>query len=252
MSEIKTFYPFLLMKLFKIAGDISLIFSKLVLFKKMKKLKTVSGLSLKWQWLLLLSYIFQFVDIREWKEVTFYNCYWNLVKVALLEYQVGIILLILFKFNETYSKKADKVNMGLMIGISMLLGWIFTIGKKQNIILIKYFGLDVSKNYYKWDLLKNIGIVLDTLSIFPQLIMIQETEDCEIVNAKSIFFFAMSKVFYLIYSIIKFKSITYVILGIINLLFCGNFIWNYYKYILHNIELQLKTISYSTFINICH
>ena len=220
----------------KIVADLCLLGSKLILFRKMKRKKTVSGISLKWNVLMLIGYVCLFVDAREWKLVSLWSIYNNIVKVALLEYQVGIILLIWFKFYETYDRKSDRFPIVILIVLSLILS--LAISSRRNRIEL-FIGVSIPEYNYIFNILKNTGIFINSLAIIPQLVMIQDTEDCESMTGRIVFLYSMGIMLSFLYDLYLFNSVILIIVGFISMCLIIDFMWSYYKHMMCNLERRM-------------
>ncbi|ORD93763.1 ERD2 [Enterospora canceri] len=206
----------------KLLGFTLVIVSKLLVFRKMRRMQTVSGISLKSNTCMLIGYVLQFSNPKEWSDVSLYHLSSNLCKIAMLEYQIGIIVLILFKYNKTYDKQADKMSIWILMLISLGIGLLGSIRRGG---FIEAF----------WC----VGVVLESLSVIPQLVMMQESGDCESMNGRILFYYSTGKTLNLVDDIGRGRVFNSLI-GLFGLALVADFIRVYYKHIRVNIEEKFR------------
>ncbi|OQS54434.1 erd-2 [Ecytonucleospora hepatopenaei] len=230
---------------FKIAADLCILASKIIVFKKMKRMRTVSGISLKANILMMLSYLCIYTDPLDWNSLSFWNVYNNLIKVAMVEYQIGLFLFIYYRFYKTYEKRDDKCSVWFIFIISLLFG-IFTSHKTHKYYTSVLRGYQFKKrNFYSfWSILKNSGHCLNALSIIPQLVMTQESGSCEAATGRSIILQGTGNALMLVYNICACyytsNRLMYVFLGVVTLIINLDFMLIYYKSMMVNIESKMN------------
>lgn len=222
----------------KIVADICVLTSKVCIFRKMKRMHTVSGISLKWNLVLLVSYVLMYFDPREWSYLTTWNVYNNLVKVAMIEYQIGLLLLMWFKFSKTYEKRNDKCSVVFLVIFSMIFG--MSVSYRTRVRILACFRFIDKNNNFFWDLLKNTGHCLNALAIIPQLVMTQESEYCEAATGKAIFLTGIGNIFMLLHNIFASDRMFFIVLGVIAFIINLDFMLLYYKNMMMNVESKMN------------
>lgn len=135
------------------------------------KTKSVSGLSLKTNVLYLITYCLRYLHLRHWFRYSWRVVYANIIKSILIAYQTMMVFFIFYKYKKTYNRRYDNFPISVLLAVSGIIGFIVTRSSFWS--------------YYE-DLCYNISLVLESVAILPQLVMTQETEDCESMTGQCI------------------------------------------------------------------
>lgn len=169
---------------FRLMGDMCHLASFLLLFHKLRSNRSVEGLSKKSQELYLLVFCCRYLDIFTvfTHKITFLTVYNTLMKI----FFIGSSALILQSFHRapwkaTYNDKEDSFRH-----------WIFLVAPCLVIATI----LSV------WDgpfeVLYTFSILLESVTIFPQLVMLQRHKNVENLTANFVFALGLYRGFYII------------------------------------------------------
>jgi len=166
--------------LLRFLGDALAISSRAALVRKIHSTHSISGLSLKTQILYLLVYIFRYIDIFSSRilhsPLSIYN---SLMKVVYVSFQVYIISLFYGRLKFSYSRKYDTFNIPIFLVVSFLLFY-------------NFLG-------YSSSLLYSCSLILESLAILPQLVVSQDSGECEKLTALHITLLGLYRLSYLIY-----------------------------------------------------
>ncbi|OQS54435.1 KdelR [Ecytonucleospora hepatopenaei] len=182
-------------KIFRFSGDALMFIARILLAKKVKTSKSVSGLSLKTHFIYLIVYLCRYVDlfwvqytktIRYNTVVNWLNIYNSCFKVFLITFQMLMCYLIGYKFRKSYYKRYDNFPLSVLLlfcaGISLIL---------------------CDKTFFMVDFAYTLSLILESVAILPQLVMTQESEDCESMTSKYIFLLGLYRLNYLVYFLLQ-------------------------------------------------
>ena len=203
-----------------------LIASRFVMLKKVLNTRSVSGLSLKTNLLYLITYCLRYLHLRHWFRYSWKVVYSNVIKSIFLVYQVIMVFLISIKFKKTYYKRYDNFPMSVLLVAAGFFGFLAT--------KITYY------SYYE-ELCYNISLALESVAILPQLVMTQESEDCESMTSKYIILLGFYRFFYLIYFCIlkwqnRYIDTFMIITALVQTGLYIDFFYVYYQYVFTNKE----------------
>ena len=182
------------LKIFRFVGDALMIISRLFLMQKIKSSASVSGLSLKTNFLYLIVYLLRYVDLF-WVKYTkpvgyrtvvnWLNVYNSCFKVFLISFQLLMCYLIAIKYRKSYYGRFDTFPISVLLLISCVISALIS-----------------SKIFFLVDFSYTLSLVLESVAILPQLVMTQESEDCESMTSKYIFLLGLYRFNYMIYFVL--------------------------------------------------
>lgn len=174
-------------------GDLLAISSKIAIARKVKRTNSLSGLSLKTQILYLMVYIFRYANIFVISNFnTLTDVYNTAMKVIYISFQIYIISLFYGRLKFSYSKKYDTFSLDIFLAVSLALAWLFK--DSTDGIFEDFFG-------YFYEFFYACSLILESLAILPQLVVIQDSEECEKLTALSITLLGLYRFLYFIYFI---------------------------------------------------
>lgn len=162
------------MNIFRLCGDMSHVFSIIVLLLRLRVAKNANGISVRSHELFLLVFVTRYLDLF----TTFYSIYNSCMKVLYIVTTSAIIYMI--KYQEpicsTYDKAQDSflhwkfavLPCGVIAGLTHMIGS----GMRLNVI----------------ELLWTFSIYLESIAILPQLIVLQRYREVENLTGNYIFF----------------------------------------------------------------
>ena len=202
-------------------GDFVHILSKVVIAYKMEKTKSCSGLSFKTQFLYLLVFIFRYFDIFEVRFYDLLSVYNFVLKLTFVSFQCIVFYLIRKKYYASYDKKTDVFKIRTIL---------------IPIAIISAFLKPSTKGIYDFlsEYLYVFSLILESVSILPQLVQIQEEGECESMTSNFIFLLGGYRFFYTLNFIIKRLAgkrigTLHVTTGIIQVILYIDFFVLYYK-----------------------
>ncbi|ELA42031.1 uncharacterized protein VICG_00878 [Vittaforma corneae ATCC 50505] len=176
---------------FRFLGDFLATSSRLALTRKIQNTNSLSGISLKTQILYLFVYVFRYLDLLSphgtWKKLTVYNSF---MKVVYISFQAYLISLFYGRLKFSYSKKYDTFNIPIFLVVSMLLSLFFK--DETDSIFFDFFG-------YIKEYLYTCSLILESLAILPQLVVTQDSGECEKLTAVYITLLGLYRLSYLVY-----------------------------------------------------
>lgn len=209
--------------LIRFTADAFHIYSITVLISKIRSTKSCSGLSLKTQLLYLIIFMTRYFDIFFVHFNSKLRLYNFIMKIVFVSSQLYIIFLI-HKYNYTYEKRLDNFNIVPTILVLMGLSFIF---KSST------YGMEKYVREYLW----TFSILLECVAIVPQLLLLQETGEAEVLTSRYIFTLGMYRLFYVISWVVKRigGEIDYFLMaaGVVQSLVYFNFFVLYYRYIFY-------------------
>lgn len=182
-------------QLFRFSGDALMFVARLFLLRKVKTSKSVSGLSLKTHFMYLMVYLCRYTDllwvkytkmVRYNSVINWLNVYNSIFKVFLISFQALMVWMIGYKHRKTYYKRHDNFPMSVLLVICGIISAIIC-----------------DKNFFMIDFAYTFSLVLESVAILPQLVMTQESEDCESMTSKYIFLLGLYRLNYMVYFIIQ-------------------------------------------------
>ncbi len=162
--------------LFRLAADFSHLFSFGILGFAMYKKRSASGISLVTQDLLALVFICRYLDLFD-----FWSLYNTLFKFAYLFCSIGIVVLMRFvkPYSTTYeadTKEKDNFSRFILIVPCFVLALVFNYERELS---------------FQWPVIQEIlwtfSIYLESVAIFPQLMVLQRTGKVENLTANYVF-----------------------------------------------------------------
>ena len=158
-------------QIFRFIGDGLMLLSRIIMLKKIYDSKSVSGLSLKTQMLYLIVYICRYLDLTwvTYKRVSFgkeyikwLEIYNSWFKIFLIFYHFYILYLIGVKFKKTYHKRYDSFPLSVILVLGCIISFVLSY-----------------RLFFFADFCYTLSLILESVAILPQLVMTQESEDCE-------------------------------------------------------------------------
>mmetsp|Transcript_9145 Transcript_9145/g.13726 ORF Transcript_9145/g.13726 Transcript_9145/m.13726 type:complete len:220 (-) Transcript_9145:34-693(-) len=169
------------MNIFRLAGDLSHLFSILLLLLKLRASKNASGISLKTQELFLLVFICRYLDLF----TSFYSIYNSVMKVAYISLTSLIIHMIRrqIPISQTYDASQDTFLHGKYAVLPCAVLALVT---------------NVFQGFSVTELLWDFSIYLEAIAIVPQLIVLQRYREVENLTGHYIFFLGAYRALYIL------------------------------------------------------
>lgn len=216
-------FAHLLYSLFRFAGDTVHIYSMHILLTKIRTTKSVSGLSLKTQFLYLLVFITRYLDVFYMRISTLLDVYNTIMKMAYIATQAVIVYMIRYKYFLSYDVSYDTFNVQYITVPSLLLSF-----------LVKPRTATVTS--YVVEYLYVFSVLLEAVAILPQLIQLNESGESETLTSRYIFFLGIYRFLYVLNWMVKLffgYPISHLLLasGIIQTLLYLDFFIIYYQHV---------------------
>lgn len=174
------------MNIFRLAGDMSHVFSIIVLLLRLRVVKNAAGISVRTHELFLLVFVTRYLDLF----TTFYSVYNSVMKVLYIIATAMIIYTIKVKepIASTYDKAQDS-----------FLHWKFAVAPTAVVALITHlFQHGFSNGIKAMDLLWIFSIYLESIAILPQLIVLQRYREVENLTGNYVFFMGAYRFLYIL------------------------------------------------------
>lgn len=213
---------------FRFLGDFFHVSSKVVLANKIERTKSCSGLSFKTQFLYFLVFVCRYFDIFEFKYRRFMSLYNLVLKICFIGFQAIILYLVRIKYYSSYDRKSDTFKISHLVIPSLVLS-LFLKSKSEGV--------------YEWvsEYLYCFSLILESISILPQLVQLQEEGECESMTSTFILLLGLYRTMYTIYFLLKWSvglrvSPLLIACGMIQVVLYGDFFVIYYRHIFSNKE----------------
>ncbi|KAF7690799.1 ER lumen protein-retaining receptor 2 [Cucumispora dikerogammari] len=211
--------------LFRLCADLAHIQSKRILLTKILSTKSCSGLSFKTQFLYLVVFISRYLDLFELKilrKTTFMQAYLFLMKSFYIIFSATIIYLMKFSYFYSTDNLNDTFNLKYI----------------SPLFIISLFFKDKTKTVssYLVEYLYTFSILLESMAIIPQMVMLNNTQECETFNSEYIMYLGLYRLLYVISWVFKIfagKKIEILVLicGVVQSLLYIDFFISYYRFV---------------------
>jgi ER lumen protein retaining receptor len=177
------------MNIFRLCGDMSHVFSILVLLLRLRVAKNASGISLRTHELFLLVFLTRYTDLF----TTYYSIYNSVMKVLYITSTASIVYAIRARepICSTYDKSQDTfrhVEFAIMPCVFLAI--------VTHLISGEGSGYDFGRNIQ--ELLWMFSIYLESIAILPQLIVLQRYREVENLTGNYIFFMGAYRALYIV------------------------------------------------------
>jgi ER lumen protein retaining receptor len=172
------------MNIFRLAGDMSHVFSIIVLLLRLRVVKNAAGVSVRTHELFLLVFVTRYLDLF----TTFYSIYNSVMKVLYITSTAMIIYTIKVKepIASTYDKAQDS-----------FLHWKFAVAPTAVVTLITHL-IQHGLAFKPMDFLWLFSIYLESIAILPQLIVLQRYREVENLTGNYVFFMGAYRFLYIL------------------------------------------------------
>jgi len=211
------------MNIFRLCGDMSHVFSILVLLLRLRVAKNAQGISVRTHELFLLVFVTRYLDLF----TTFYSVYNSVMKVIYIASTASIIYTIRFQepIKSTYDKAQDT-----------FLHWRFAVLPCAIVAGITHMIGSGTKGFDLLELLWTFSIYLEAISILPQLIVLQRYGEVENLTGNYVFFMGAYRFLYILNWIYRAHTekgyqhhwIVY-LCGVLQTLLYADFFYYYFK-----------------------
>ncbi|KAH3665963.1 hypothetical protein OGAPHI_004152 [Ogataea philodendri] len=210
-----------MLNIFRIAGDLSHLVSIFILINTINVKKSAQGISLKTNILYAVVFVTRYVDLL-YSYTSLYN---TLMKIFFISSSIYTIVM-LKKYSKNIQQYNDDFKIEYLIAPSFVLGLIFNHGFKFSEIL--------------W----SFSLWLESVSILPQLFMLQKSGESQLLTTHYIFALGLYRALYIpnwIYRYFaegRFDKLA-ITTGIIQTLVYSDFFYVYYQKVIKNIGFSL-------------
>lgn len=210
-------------KIARFSADGFHVYTLILLIHKIRATRSCSGLSFKTQFLYIIIFLTRYLDIFEFRINSPLRLYNFLMKLTYIGCQAFILFLIRMKYYYTYDRNNDSFNIMTLLVPSLLLGFFLKVNTRHVIPYILE---------YLW----TFSVLLECVAIIPQLVLLQETGEAEILTSRYIFCLGCYRLFYVIGWVLKrmegYRVDTLLIAcGIVQTVLYVDFFVLYYKYV---------------------
>lgn len=220
-----------LAKFTRYLADFSHLYSKFILLKKITTTKSCSGLSFKTQFLYTIVFLCRYLDLVFINFTHTLMIYNTIMKILFIFFQFLIIFFMKFKYHYSYNSTLDKMPIKFLI---------------VPCLVIAFFVKDSSRTiaFAIFDYLYTFSILLECVSILPQLVQIQTTGEAETLTSNYILFLGLYRLFYVLCWIFRYFgnypiSIVSLISGVAQTILYVDFFVLYYKYVFSKLKISI-------------
>lgn len=174
------------MNVFRLCGDMSHLFSIIVLLLRLRVTKNAQGISVKTHELYLLVFVTRYLDLFS----TFYfSIYNSVMKMVYIASTSAIIYTI--KFQEPIKSKYDK-------GQDSFWHWQLAVLPCGVLALLVHLIRAGFSNFDVQELLWTFSILLESVTIMPQLVVLQRYREVENLTGNYVFFLGAYRALYIL------------------------------------------------------
>jgi len=172
------------MNVFRLAGDMSHVFSIIVLLLRLRVAKNAQGISVRTHELFLLVFVTRYLDLF----TTYYSLYNSCMKVLYIFTTAAVVFMIRYQepICSTYDKAQDTFRH-----------WAFGVAPCAVIALATH-AIQNSFSFNGIELLWTFSIYLESIAIMPQLILLQRYREVENLTGNYIFFMGAYRFLYIL------------------------------------------------------
>mmetsp|Transcript_67685 Transcript_67685/g.195644 ORF Transcript_67685/g.195644 Transcript_67685/m.195644 type:complete len:226 (+) Transcript_67685:154-831(+) len=211
------------MNIFRLCGDMSHLFSIIVLLLRLRVARNAQGISVRTHELFLVVFITRYLDLF----TNFYSLYNSVMKIVYIGSTAMIVYTIKYQepIKSTYDKSQDA-----------FLHWKFGAAPCFALAFVTHLIGSGIKDFTLMELLWTFSIYLEAIAILPQLIVLQRYREVENLTGNYIFFMGAYRGLYILNWIYRANTeknyrhhwIVY-ICGVIQTLLYADFFYYYLK-----------------------
>jgi ER lumen protein retaining receptor len=213
------------MNIFRFAGDMTHLFSVIVLLLKIYATKSCSGVSLKTQELYALVFVTRYLDIF----TDFISVYNTIMKIVFILSSLAIVWCIRKHplVRRTYDKDLDTFRHYILVVISIVLALLF------------HDRLTTKEVFWAF------SIYLETVAILPQLVLLQRSGNVDNLTGQYVLFLGAYRAFYVLNWIYRYFTESHYfrlipwIAGLVQTALYADFFYYYFLSWKNNAKLQL-------------
>ncbi|XP_074568204.1 ER lumen protein-retaining receptor A-like [Curcuma longa] len=212
------------MNAFRFLGDMSHLFSVVLLLLKIYATKSCSGISLKTQELFALVFLTRYLDLFIYV-VSVYNTIMKLVFVAS---SIAIVWCMRYHpaVRRTYDKSQDVFRHYVLVGACFLLALVF------------------HDEFTIREVCWSFSIFLEAVAILPQLVLLQRSGNVDNLTSQYVFFLGAYRAFYILNWIYRYATEHHIswiswICGLVQTVLYADFFYYYFISWKNNAKLQL-------------
>ncbi|OAG32732.1 ER lumen protein retaining receptor [Nematocida sp. ERTm5] len=181
-------------------ADVLHTLSMLILLVKMNRTKSCSGISLRSQILYLSVYVLRYLDlfylmVYPSKKIPYRLIYNSFMKIFFISLQLNIIYKMLYSYYYSYDKEYDDMPIVYIIAVALVSGLLLCDIK---------ISAHIIRGTIEW--LWAASIVLESVSILPQLSLLHRVGEGEILTIEYVITLGLYRFIYMLIWIGKFVS----------------------------------------------
>mmetsp|Transcript_12810 Transcript_12810/g.40899 ORF Transcript_12810/g.40899 Transcript_12810/m.40899 type:complete len:220 (-) Transcript_12810:11-670(-) len=175
------------MNVFRLGGDLCHVISFIMLFWRLYRAKSASGISLKTQELYLVVFVTRYLDL-----FTNHTYLFNTVMKVIYLGAAGTIVYFM-RYKEPYKSTYDETQ-------DTFLHW------KYAVLPCAVLALLVNEQFTVMEIIWTFSIYLEAIAIFPQLIVLQRFGEVENITSNYVFFLGAYRGLYIINWIYRYTT----------------------------------------------
>lgn len=213
------------MNIFRFAGDMTHLFSVIVLLLKIYATKSCSGVSLKTQELYALVFITRYLDLF----TDFISVYNTIMKIVFISSSLALVWCMRQHplVRRTYDKDLDTFRHYILVAVSLVLALVF------------HDRFTVKEIFWAF------SIYLEAVAILPQLVLLQRSGNVDNLTGQYIFFLGAYRAFYILNWIYRYFTESHYfrwipwMAGLVQTALYADFFYYYFLSWKNNAKLQL-------------
>ncbi|XWS22360.1 hypothetical protein CRYUN_Cryun29cG0027100 [Craigia yunnanensis] len=213
------------MNIFRLAGDMTHLFSVLVLLLKIHTIKSCAGISLKTQELYAIVFTTRYLDIF----TSYISLYNMIMKLIFLGSSFSIVWYMRHHkiVRRSYNKDQDTFRHYFLM------------------LPCLFLALLINEKFTFWEVIWVFSLYLEAVAILPQLVLLRRTRNIDNLTGQYVFLLGAYRAFYILNWIYRYFTeehfvhwITW-ISGLVQTLLYADFFYYYFQSWKNNVKLQL-------------
>ncbi|KAI8638465.1 ER lumen protein retaining receptor-domain-containing protein [Parasitella parasitica] len=217
-----------MMNIFRLTADLTHLASIFILLAKIKQSRSCVGISLKTQILFCIVFLTRYIDVV----YRFHSVYNTCMKFFFIGSSFYVLYLMTRKFKATYDSSLDTFRIEYLLGFAAILSIAFC---------YEYTAVEILWSFSIW---------LESVTILPQLFMLQRTGEAETITTHYIFALGAYRTLYLFnwvyryyfeekYTVDRIASIA----GLLQTALYGDFFYLYYTKVIKGDKFELPKVA---------
>ncbi|XP_042505202.1 ER lumen protein-retaining receptor-like isoform X1 [Macadamia integrifolia] len=213
------------MNVFRLAGDMTHLFSIIILLLKIRTMKSCAGISLKTQELYVIVFLARYLDLF----TKYFSLYNTIMKLVFIGISISIVWYMRYHkvVKQTYSKDQDTFRHYFLLLPCFLLAVV------------------VHRAFTVTEVLWTFSLYLEAVAILPQLVLLQSSRNIDNLTGNYVFLLGAYRALYLVNWVYRFFTENHQVRwipwlsGLVQTALYADFFYYYIKSWKNNEKLQL-------------